>query len=323
MEEQKIYLNDLKVGDILLFPAPKDSWLSQAIAVLTDSSVSHAALLYEKGETYTIAEATIGGIKYTPFPDECPFVRRREMTAEQLNNLLRAMENYITHDNDYGYADLALLGLLLLYKKFTKKTIANVAFYSFLKMISGLLLEATQKMFSKDKYRMVCSQFASQCFTDARCDLVFDKMVIDITDSNKMDSTSLMNILESHRYIPVESVSTTRAVSETVDVNVVANSFIQLIKEEKSDMLTTSATLSRSGMDESFDLDSMVNSLLPPARIIADELEKVIPQDDKLMNTMSISNDSLEASTIRNFFVTPADLLTNCCNVAKIGQIVR
>ena len=66
-KEKQIHLDDLKVGDILLFPAPKDSWLSQAIALLTDSSVSHAAILSEKGAAYTIAEATIGGIKY-PFP---------------------------------------------------------------------------------------------------------------------------------------------------------------------------------------------------------------------------------------------------------------
>lgn len=322
MEEKKIHLNDLKVGDILLFPAPKDSWLSQAIALLTDSSVSHAALLYDKGETYTIAEATIGGIKYTPFPNECPFVRRRQMTELQINSLLRAMEGYIDNDNDYGYADLALLGILLLYKKFSKKTIANVAFYSFLKLTSGLLLEATQKMFFKDKYRMVCSQFASQCFTDARCDLEFNKMVIDMTDSSKINSTSLMNILKNHRSTQVERAST-RMISEVVDENKVVNSFMQLIKQEKYDMLTTSTAITRGIKDDSFELDSIVNTLLPPARLIANELEKVIPQVDVKINTRGVLNGNFETSTIRNFFVTPADLLINCSNVDKIGQIAR
>ncbi|MEG1574856.1 MAG: hypothetical protein RR341_07290, partial [Bacteroidales bacterium] len=128
---KKIALNDLQVGDLLLFLAPEDSWLSQAIALLTDSSVSHAALLSQMGhEKCVIAEATIGGLRYTPLSAvEYPYIfRYNNISSEQQKELLRTVQMYMEEGNDYGYADLFLLGFLLLYKKFSKKTLSNRKF---------------------------------------------------------------------------------------------------------------------------------------------------------------------------------------------------
>lgn len=52
VQEEKIGLEDLRVGDIMVFPAPEGSKLSQVIALLTDSSVSHAALMYKTGSEF-------------------------------------------------------------------------------------------------------------------------------------------------------------------------------------------------------------------------------------------------------------------------------
>lgn len=321
--EKRIGIEDLRVGDILVFPAPEGSKLSQAIALLTDSSVSHAALMYKVGDELLIAESTIGGIRLTELPDEQPFVRRYHLNAEELNKLLNSIEHYIQDETDYAYIDLVLLGILLVYKKFSKKTLTNKIFYTFLEHIARLLAEAVNNLLSKGKIPMVCSQYVAQCYLDAECPLKFNKMVVDWDYSTKSlklirgnDQISLITLLRTTPY-----PSNTRAKSKVNVLNMneeseIFNDFINLIKNEKNarkDKHIEINELSPVCCSEIMDLSDLVT----PTREIANSLNLILT-DKSVVNKIQQINGSYEKEV---FFVTPADLYLNCSNVEPIGQL--
>lgn len=327
--EKRIGIEDLRVGDILVFPAPEESKLSQAIALLTDSSVSHAALMYKIDDELLIAESTIGGIRLTPLPDEQPFVRRYHLNAEELNKLLNSIEHYIQDETDYAYVDLVLLGILLVYKRFSKKTLTNKIFYTFLEHVARLLAETVNNLFSKGKIPMVCSQYVAQCFVDAECPLKFNKMVVDWGYSiesfelaRENDRLSLITLLGT---IPYPSNMRAKSKVNVLNINEeseIFNNFIHLIKSEKNAENEKSARkdkhveineLSPIYCSETLDLSDLVI----PTREIANSLN-IILTDKSVVNKIQQMNGSYEKEV---FFVTPADLYLNCSNVEPIGQL--
>lgn len=311
---KKLERSDLQQGDILIFPAPKDSWLSQSIALLTGSQVSHAALMYEVGEKQTLAEATIGGIKYTPLPNEFPFVYRYDnISKEQQEKLVHVMQSYVAEGNDYGYSDLVLLGILLLYKQFSKKTLSNKLLYLFILLISIPLQKAVSKLISKGKHPMVCSQFAAQCYTDAECDLKFRRMIIDYGEIDRvMLNTTSKKQKEGIWQTAINLFSNIREHSQLIfEKKNIQDGFLQLLTEEKGNL--------DSSNDNKLQLGGSifsVPSLAGPARRLAQILEPILAHQKSIL-----TRNGSSVSTIRNFFVTPADLLINCDNIKEIGQL--
>lgn len=327
--EKRIGIENLRVGDILVFPAPEGSKLSQAIALLTDSSVSHAALMYKIEDELLIAESTLEGIRLTPLPDEMPFIRRYHLNAEELNKLLNSIEYYIQDKTDYAYIDLVLLGILLVYKKFSKKTLTNKIFYTFLEYIARLLAETVNNLLSKGKNPMVCSQYVAQCYLDAECPLKFNKMVVDWDYSTKLlkrtrgnDRISLITLLGDAPYLSNTRVESNVNMLNMSEESEIFNNFIHLIKSEKNAGIKKGVR--KEQHVEISEQPSMCGSeildlsdLVAPAREIANSLNLILT-DKSVVNKIHPMNGSYEKEV---FFVTPADLYLNCSNVEPIGQL--
>lgn len=317
-EFKEINLNDLQVGDILVFPAPEDSALSQAIALLTDSSVSHGALLSEVGERYIVAETATKGLAYNPLPkDESPYVLRYKLSDAQREELLHVVQAYISEGNDYGYADLIMLGLLLLFKKFSKKTLTNKILYQLLIVISIPLQKVIQKYLTESKHPMVCSQFVAQCYTDADCDLQFSQMVIAYGPLNKAiaEINSLAEKAATWQTeTPEAGEEMPHLADSDMDENEIMKQFVGLLREEKHLL-----TLPNQTHDEEQAQTTIFSepSLVAPGQKLAQILAPVLSELSK-----SSTDDSHKMSTLRNCFVTPVDLLSNCTNTVKVGQLI-
>lgn len=329
VQEEKIGLEDLRVGDIMVFPAPEGSKLSQVIALLTDSSVSHAALMYKTGSEFLLAESTIGGIRSTPLPHEEPYVRRYHLSTEELNKLLNSIEHYIQDETDYAYIDLVLLGILLVYKKFSKKTLTNKIFYTFLEHVARLLAETINNLLSKGKIPMVCSQYVAQCFLDAECPLKFNKMVVDwgySTESFKLtsgnDQLSLITLLGTTSYPSNTQTKNKPNILNMNEESKIFNDFIHLIKSEKNvgnekntrkNNHVEVNKLSPIYCSETLDLSDLVI----PTQDISNSLN-IILTNKSVINKIQQMDGSYEREV---FFVTPADLYLNCSNAEYVGQL--
>lgn len=158
-------MGNLKPGDILVFKAGND-WIGKSIAWLTDSDVSHAAvmvgneLMAEMGPSGIHAgkvEAIDGNnavlLRISPEKDPAPIVS--------------AAQKYIDSKTCYDFPALAFLAGLIIYRRIrpTKKFVAitdmilRAACVALDKLIQEIILKNPDKA-------MVCSQLVYQVYED-------------------------------------------------------------------------------------------------------------------------------------------------------------
>ena len=158
-------MQKLKAGDILVFKAG-DDWIGKSIAWLTDSDVSHAALMLEGGQMTEMGasgiqcetvEALEGSgallLRFSPDKDPAP--------------VLAAAQKYIDSETRYDFPALVFLAGLIIYRKIrpTQKLvkiidiILRAACVAADKLIQKLILHNSDKT-------MVCSQLVYQVYED-------------------------------------------------------------------------------------------------------------------------------------------------------------
>lgn len=169
----------LMPGDIVLFYMRPGSKISKLICVLTNSEISHSALIYD--DTTLLEVITSGGMQQTPFaafetPADGRFkaVARRasQQTGDHPTSLVKAMSAYKGMKVNYDYASIIMVGGLLVYKKArpSKKTLDIV--YLFLQAACVVLKRVINELsrhiapLYADHY-MICSEFVDRVYRDA------------------------------------------------------------------------------------------------------------------------------------------------------------
>lgn len=164
-------ISDLEPGDVLLFSAEEGSFLSWAITFLTDMPVSHAAIFYDKAAGILVEES----IPRIRTMDAKERFGNRTITVRRLDNreglsmspVLDAAGGYLNELEPYGLDNLYLVGLLLMYKRFTPDTWKRKVVIKILKKVTAGIVEFVNRHKHAGKLPMVCSQFVTQCFDDA------------------------------------------------------------------------------------------------------------------------------------------------------------
>lgn len=155
----------LQVGDILIFKAG-DDWIGKSIAWLTDSDVSHSAMVYEEDSLVEMGPSGISVNKMMISPGDHAHVMRLA-PGHDADPLIHAADVYITAQTRYDFPALVLLAGLLIYRRirpthrFVK--IADLI----LRMACKEVDELIQKLIlhNPDK-AMVCSQLVYQIYRD-------------------------------------------------------------------------------------------------------------------------------------------------------------
>ena len=162
-------IKDLKAGDVLLFSAEKGSFISWAITFLTNAPVSHAAMFYDP-QNGTIIEETPPRVAInnaaTRFPNRTIYVNRLD-GALPMDPVVNAATHYLNNDEPYDSQGLYIVGLLLIYRKFTPRDRTQKAIIKILKKLTASITDYLHKHKTPGKKPMVCSQFVAQCFEDA------------------------------------------------------------------------------------------------------------------------------------------------------------
>lgn len=162
-------IKDLKSGDVLLFSAEKGSFISWAITFLTKAPVSHAAMFYNEKES-TIIEETPPQVAINNanerFKGRDIYVRRLNKNLP-LTPVIETSTSYLNDKEPYDDKGLYMVGVLLMYKRFTPNTIVQKAIVKILKKITFSINKYINEHKNPNKLPMVCSQFVAQCYAKA------------------------------------------------------------------------------------------------------------------------------------------------------------
>lgn len=281
-------IKNLKPGDVVVFEA--EGAIGNAIALLTGSAVSHAALAYNENE---MIEMVLEGIKKEPINKygERKVFQRRHKTVTDVTPVLNAANFYLEKNPDYNLAGLLLLGGLIVLGKIPYNPKIKKIVDKILKILCWHLNKIiNEKKHGKENYVMTCSQFVYQCFFDAG-----DEYRIIIKDG----------VLQS-----------TPADNGTICL-------AKLLENHPNNVMCDLEEYNIGSINEAELADELCSALENKTEI------PVAMLDVELTGTLSIAKRFLELAEILaqrigiplpSLFVTPADLYKNAENLDNIGE---
>lgn len=312
----EITAKDLKAGDIILC-VPNilkiDGWIGQAIVMLTSGLASHTAVYCGEIEgVQKVAHSNLAGTHYDSLDyftkNHAGFFVRRYTQNKDLSPVLAAVDRYMHKEkpDPYPIADLVLLGVLVLGKKFLNKTTPDRIIYDFAVLLTVLLMKEINKRYYTQQ-SMTCSQFAAQCYTDAKdnYDIKFSKLFIQFDNLNDGQNCSLLEFIKEQNGVDPVAVIENQAASYLKQENIIIDDFIKFMNGE------TGLSSSTENVNES-NLSVLGTALLWI-------LHKI-----RTGQYPKSTDDALKQFyTNRNYLVMPDDLLFNATNLTDIGYAGR
>lgn len=312
-------INDIKTGDILLFSPEKGSFISWAITFLTDAPVSHAAMFYNE-ENKSIIEETPPqvkvGLAVERFKGREIYVRRLNVKEDlPLSHVIKKATGYLNDAEPYDKSGLYMVGLLLIYKKFTPNTFVKKAMVKILKKISASIIKYIHEHQNPGKLPMVCSQFVAQCYSEAgdkyklkiKNGILLKNAAMQDGSSNVLDQvieivkngerTNIQTLLASTLKIQDEPSSTGE----------------ELCRELKEAFELTSGEITSDVTDELIEAVSQFAKAHYLYSSGGTQLQNIFP-DDHTEILQTLKNNE-------NMYVFPGDLLMHCENLKDIGTI--
>lgn len=317
---------DLKPGDILLCPPVPFSksepltCLGHIIIAITKGKVSHSAVYCGSiNGIQVVAHSDLPGIATIKLSDfllseHICYVFRHKALSEAQNVANIAIE-YTKGANPYPKLNLGVLGILLLYNRFSVNIFNNKKFYYFTIWLSLKIMQEVQKIKNKDKTPMTCSQFAAQCYTDSGkdFDIKFNKMFIQagFFEQNSIEgSTTLFSYIsrsESKKNIFLESVSINKEEIINNEYNII-NGFINLLEDQEKNKILYSQNVENKSLEIQY-----------AGKMLLNALNEYVP--DMVNITKDSNSAEIQFSTKRNYFVTPDDLYFNTNNLEEVGSL--
>lgn len=297
---------DIRHGDVLLFTPHEGDIIAEAIAFLSNGKVHHAALCYYEDVTRNdkcVMESLISqGLVINYLKDKeartYPAYVARYNGNASLKPVLDVAKSYFNQKNHYPIPNIVILGALLLTKKLPISTIEAKTIYDFACIIGAFIMDYMKK---HDGYgsSMICSQFVSQCFSDAlpygAYDLKFDRLVVfDDETTDDISKESLYSYLDcDNEKLGIEDLRNTH--------------------NEKSDFAKIFTTFKSSV--ENVECNGMRKTIGNP-KLAALILKTSL---DNYCKRFFGCNFSLGNLQLRNNFVTPQDLFANTKSLSIVG----
>lgn len=305
---------DLKVGDVVLFSAEEGSFISWAITFLTDAPVSHAALFYGDYQAQpSLIEETPPAVAINPaaerFVGRTITVRRLDSSLP-LDPVIAAAQNYYNNTEPYDNAGLYMVGMLLIYKKFTPDTLKQKIIIKILKKLITTLDAYINNHKYPGKTPMVCSQFDTQCYDDAgpQYQLQFSGNVLyQAAGASLLDQAITLVESDKERFANYLNAPLVRMLEEPTET---AEQLCAELKDafEQGQSLTAAVTL---------DPDLVV-----AIQQFAEVNSQYLAGEVRLTSAAADITTPLQLlKTNENMFISPGDLLLHCTNLKDVGTI--
>jgi len=310
-------IKDLKPGDILLFSAEKGSFISWAITFLTDASVSHAAMFYDDKEKSIIEETPPQvAINNADKRFEGRKINVRRLKEDlPIDPVIEASTSYLNDEEPYDNSGLYIVGLLLLYKKFTPNNLVQKAMVKILKKITASIVKYIHEHQNPDKSPMVCSQFVAQCYAKAgdKYKLKIENGVLAKMAANQADSNNVIDqviqIIENGKRVNLQALL-------TPNLKMQDNSSFsgeELCKELKDAFMLSTNAVSTDITDELVEAVSQFANAYYLYSPGSQKTHGILPK-----NTHEILRN---ISDNENMFTFPGDLLNHCNSLKDVGVI--
>lgn len=310
MDNQIVYKKDLKTGDILLYGPVKDNVLCELICALTDSPVSHTAMMYYDTDHIieeTLPQVTIGDIEPTTKDRQIYVVRHNDSSLDMIK-VIDIAKAYYDQQTPYPLSNLFVVGTYLVLSKHMPKNLSQPMqklLTTLLYIASGELMKLINKKQYGDKHPMVCSQFAYVCYKqagpeyklqlrkDSACNCLLNEMKSCLEMQNELEWKADEILLAQYT-----------DVSETEK-----EQLLQQIHEE----------LLKNG-------DNANGSFTKPFVNAVTEFIKHFSIAFGIMTKEELAKISVldlidELMDLKEYFVTPGDLYENCTNATVIGEL--
>lgn len=282
---------DVRLGDILIFEAG-DDWVGRAIALLTQSSVSHSAMVFAQDQIVEMGSKGIGANRVAFGGDGrgAYLLRHRPIVAPE--PLIAAAQRYLDQKMEYDFPALVLLAGLLIYRsvrptpRWQRATdlIIDAACLALDKLLNLIIHKDTRQV-------MMCSQLVYQCYLDCGADYRISIPHGQTQDRVGNDASVVLAELAAQTN---DALAPPIEAHAEVDEEALARELYEAIEEEKL----------ANAMDISVDLSGTVSR----AARFMDILERILEQLQ-----LDIPLPSL--------FVTPADLHNNAENLENLGKV--
>lgn len=304
---KKITKEDLCHGDVLLFTPHGKDWIARAIAFLTDGQVHHAALCYyediEKDDKCVMESLLNKGlvINYLKEKEERTFPAyvarlKKDITLEPV---LKAAQSFYAKESHYPNANLVMLSILLLTRKFSRFSIEQAVFYDFLCLVSALLMDFMRQHGNESS--MICSQFVAQCFTDSGKDyeLDFEHLVIFDVRLKSDEKDNCVSLLEYMDTANIDIQSHVLSGCELENPEEIFQQFKNIVQKVPN-------------TNDNAEYQGAIVS-------VTSEIKRII--NEFCLHEFGVSFSPENFSTLRNYLVTPQDLYANTSSLEIIGEL--
>jgi hypothetical protein len=320
-------IKDLQPGDVLLFSPEEGSFISQAIAWLTGEPVSHAAMAYEPPSL--IVEETPPEVQTNPAADRFVgrtiTVMRRSPPQSSYDPVLEAASGYLNESEPYAEANLYLVGMLLIYRKFTPDSTLQRIIIRILKKVTASIITYYNEHEYPGKLPMVCSQFVFQCYGDAGAN--YQLRIVNGVLGDELGLRGEMSSLLDQAIARVRSDSSPAfqgaiaahggmalRAPEVENGEVLARELLQAIQPPPAFAAAAPAPLQ----------EELVVAIHEFAQAVQRLRTGTAPPGDELLqaNRNGVApNGMAMLKTEEGYFVTPADLLAHCPTLQQVGTI--
>lgn len=300
--------NDIRHGDVLLFTPHKGDTIAEAIKFLTNGSVHHAALCYyeqdRKNDKCVIESLINKGLVINNLKEKeertFPVYVARFKEDVSLKPVLDVATSYFNQKNHYPIPNIVILSALLLTRKFHLSTIKSKAIYDFACIVGVLLMDYIRNH-SENQSSMICSQFVSQCFSDAFpkgiYDLKFDKLVV-------FDDEATANVIKTSLFEFANDGKGVQEYDMPINVEDAKNQFADAFITFKNSVDYTES--------------NVTNELCGNPQLASSILKKSL--DMYCLNFLGC-HFSIDDTQLKNYLVTPQDLFVNTKSLSIIGML--
>lgn len=298
-------ISALKNGDVVLFSPEKGSFLSEAICLLTDSNVSHAAMVYNVNgdENSNIIEESppqvaINNAKMR-FTDRIIYVRRLQGNLD-MTPVIKQSELFLNEGIPYNDPELYMLGLLLVYKKISLTNPLQEVIIKILKKLSLELVDIIDKKIYKGKKAMICSEFVDECYNNAGDSY---KLII---KNGVLSSSKLINCTEDKNLVDMSL--------NFLDNNIVLGS--PLLEQEEMSVERLAEELCnelRKNLEATTEIKTELLQSVQKFAILHHKIRNGFDAEESHALKSLKSDESM--------FVFPCDLLNSCENLDEVGVI--
>lgn len=284
---------EMKVGDVVILEAD-DSWISKSIALLTDSSVSHAAMIYEPDRFIEMGLSGIGVHGFHEAAGGREAYIRRLSPEKDAGPLVAAARGYLDQGVKYDMPSLFLLAGLLVYRHMRPTPRLGKVTNFILRKVCGALDALINRIVNpKEAHLMVCSQLVYQCYHDCGKDYALRIRHGLLQDTKRDDGAiRLVDCLDGigHSFAELDAAVAT-------ELAVLSD---EALLKELCEALGEAKDVARPVL-ASRELGSVLNG----ARNFLELVEKLLEKLD-----IDLPVEAL--------FVTPADLLAHCENLRNV-----